>query len=141
MHSQKMADVVGVSLILKTPSYAQEPEERRLLFPHIFGWAQTDPLFGFVQKENTKLGSKGVSGKVHQVAMIKNATALLDIYEAFMRDRAARSEAVFIPWPIDRQDEVDSQSCSNSVPGAVVTSEKPVFGQHDNEGGLPSLLM
>ena len=121
------AVVAGVSLDLKTPDSAQEPQDERLLFPHIFSWAQTDPVFGLVQPEDTELGSKGVNGKVHQEAVMKDATALLDIYEAFMKDRAARSKWVFIPWPIDRQNEVDLQNCSNIVPKAVVVSEKPVF--------------
>ena len=121
---------------------AQDPQGKTLLFPRIFDWAQADPVFALVQAEDTELGSRGVHGEAHQLAIMKDATALLDIYEAFMRDRVARSECVFIPWPIDRQDKVDPQDCTYNFPGAVVISERLCFAsQIESEGEVPFTML
>ena len=50
---------------------------------------------------------------------MEKATALLDIYEAFMRDRATRSAAVFIPWPVDRKNKVGPEIWMYNFPKAV----------------------
>lgn len=93
--------------------------EKRLLFPDVFSWAQSDPVFPYVQAENTRLGSKGSAGEMHQVTLMEKATALLDIYEAFMRDRATRNAAVFIPWPVDRKNKVGPEIWTYNFPKAV----------------------
>ena len=112
--TQLYTSILNHRLLLRIQVDMQGPFRKSLQGPALLEWAHKDPTYYLVQSLESELGSRGQDGAAHQEALMKHATALLDIYAAYVQDRQKTFVLCLAKLPTDRNSKV--HICSFSPP-------------------------